>query len=954
MKNGWQKSRNIRRCVTESALFAAALFCLLFLYKGMYPFGDGSVMMTDLYSQYMPLLYRFYDVVTGQKNLFMELAVSGGANLYADTINEVLNPFNYVLLLFGREKLYLGLNVVLLLYGVGAAASCRYFLEKVISREQRDFKWGSPALVLSLCYAFSGYTAYNYQIIRWMYLPVLFPLFVLALLRLLREKKGGMYGILLAYQLMLNVQLGFMTLLFTLFAGGIYVCTAGDSRGCCGLRGADEGRYARRRAGSERLSCLAKWTCIGLLLSSAVLVPALAGLLSSARSGETLSYFGVMKRHGLDDIFERVFQIGQPVMLGILCWEAIRIFAACRKTGRKHFGVLTGETKFWLIMGTFLWMTALLQPANLLWHLGSYVCFPVRYGYMALLCMAALAVRLWDRAGEVHADSRALEEDDRTPEEGSRAPEEDSRAPGAVRGGRKRWIFFAAGVLFFVGAAAAALGWEDRIVQAFSSLAISSVCPAETAAVFFICALLFIGTVCMCAAQSGRREIQRAFSCGGLTLCAAVCGFLFYTMIFLPEDYGVRQENERAYAEMTEEAAAYEAAVQKEGADAGEEWLLARQKDEERFPINAALVSRKGSLSGYFPTEDKLTKAAMEGLGYLAPWVSVRSVGGTPVSDELLRRVIVFDGEIPACRPDTAFGTTESVLALQEQMTALTGGRSLLKRFSGAELAQEDGSLLLMAEEESTLYLDAGQTADSLQIFVNGRELNIPEKMQAASPHRLIGLGSFAGESVEIAVLSGGAAVLPEQMELGVLDTAMWQETLFLLDQAGMQKSASKDTGHLRNRLDGTRALSPEYFEISEREGIIRAVVDGKEGDLLFVPFMALNGWRCVQNGEPVDIVPVFGGFLGIRLLDGENEIAFSFLPPGLYTGLWMTALGIAAALWMILRKDCGTGRFAAKADLVLGCLYRALFAGGILGIYVIPALGMILYLTGKVLGRIG
>ena len=85
--------------------------------------------------------------------------------------------------------------------------------------------------------------------------------------------------------------------------------------------------------------------------------------------------------------------------------------------------------------------------------------------------------------------------------------------------------------------------------------------------------------------------------------------------------------------------------------------------------------------------------------------------------------------------------------------------------------------------------------------------------------------------------------------------------------------------------MDGTRALSPEYFEISEREGIIRAAVDGKEGDLLFVPFMALNGWRCVQNGQLVDVMPVFGGFLGIKLLDGENEIRFSFCPPGLYTG---------------------------------------------------------------------
>lgn len=29
------------------------------------------------------LLYHFYDVVTGQKNLFLDFSVSGGANLYA-------------------------------------------------------------------------------------------------------------------------------------------------------------------------------------------------------------------------------------------------------------------------------------------------------------------------------------------------------------------------------------------------------------------------------------------------------------------------------------------------------------------------------------------------------------------------------------------------------------------------------------------------------------------------------------------------------------------------------------------------------------------------------------------------------------------------------------------------------------------------------------------------------
>ena len=68
-----------------AAVLAAGLVCVLYACKGFFPFGDGSVMMIDLYSQYVPLLYRFYDVITGQKNLFLDLSVAGGANLYAET-----------------------------------------------------------------------------------------------------------------------------------------------------------------------------------------------------------------------------------------------------------------------------------------------------------------------------------------------------------------------------------------------------------------------------------------------------------------------------------------------------------------------------------------------------------------------------------------------------------------------------------------------------------------------------------------------------------------------------------------------------------------------------------------------------------------------------------------------------------------------------------------------------
>ena len=151
-----KESRKTWQATALTALCSVALFCLLFSYKKMYPFGDGSVAIMDLYSQYLPLLYHFYDVVTGQKNLFLDFSVSGGANLYADTINEVLNPFNYVLLLFGRDRIYQAVNVLVLLYSTASAVTAHIFLEKTASG--RRFQ----NVALALCYACCGYMAYNY------------------------------------------------------------------------------------------------------------------------------------------------------------------------------------------------------------------------------------------------------------------------------------------------------------------------------------------------------------------------------------------------------------------------------------------------------------------------------------------------------------------------------------------------------------------------------------------------------------------------------------------------------------------------------------------------------------------------------------------------------------------------------------------------------------------------
>ena len=59
--------KNIKQ---QKGIFITAGIVLLslfavFIADSFYPFGSGSVAALDLNSQYLPLLYRFYDIVTG-------------------------------------------------------------------------------------------------------------------------------------------------------------------------------------------------------------------------------------------------------------------------------------------------------------------------------------------------------------------------------------------------------------------------------------------------------------------------------------------------------------------------------------------------------------------------------------------------------------------------------------------------------------------------------------------------------------------------------------------------------------------------------------------------------------------------------------------------------------------------------------------------------------------------
>lgn len=866
-----------------AALCAAALLSVLYIIRDMYPFGSGSIMITDLYSQYVPLLYRFYDVITGEKNLFLDLSLSGGANLYVDTINEVINPFNYVLLFFGRDMLYKAVNVVLLLYIGASAASINFFLLKVFPGKR---KWN---LILSLCYALSGYMAYNYQIIKWMYFPVLFPLFCLTLRRLIKEGKGSLYALFLCYQLSLSIQLGFMTLLFTLFSSGIYFY-------CC----------VKKEDRSVPMRRLGVYTSIGLLLSGGVLVPNVLVLLSSSRAGENLSYLSIMRMHGLDDLFERLFQIAHPVLLAMFVWLTAD---RKRRRGIEKYDRMEPEGKFLVLLNVFLWLTVLLQPANLIWHMGSYVCFPVRYAYMMLFSGICLIKRLL-------SDKHNME------------VTEDIEDIYSIEDKKKKNNInvkpLISGCSFIMCAAACALTflWNDRIVQAFSTLAISMACHKETIQVCIILLLLFSAALC---------AMMSAYNRQWMIFVSAVCGICFWLFIFLPQDYGVRLLNEAAYQKMTWQTS-----------DAKDS-VFRHVKSDPELPPNASLVNNQSSLAGYLPTGNQGFQNAMEELGYLVRWTATQDVGGTAISDKVLSEGIIFNKGVAELELKGA-----SVLERQEELGKLAVGESYLTRLAGCEaVVDENGAACLNIAGRRTVYLDAAMTADSFTVLVNGEEVEVPEEDSYYAPHRIVELGTFSDEEIRILITDkGGSPLSIDNVEIAMLDRSAWSDAI------------------AENKSDSARLLTGQEIAVDAVHGSIRVMLaDAKEGQTVFIPTAALNGWKCVLNGKKADISNVFG-FLGIMTENGMNEIVLTFTPPGLCFGSVLMLLGIiglAACIlseWSRMRKNSITQDSASYEFLhgkavtaAMSRLYRFMLEGGLAIVYLIPTIGLAVYIVAKVLG---
>ena len=93
-------------------------------------------------------------------------------------------------------------------------------------------------------------------------------------------------------------------------------------------------------------------------------------------------------------------------------------------------------------------------------------------------------------------------------------------------------------------------------------------------------------------------------------------------------------------------------------------------------------------------------------------------------------------------------------------------------------------------------------------------------------------------------------------------------------------------------------------LNISERyKNYFKANIDLDSDNILLIPIPNNKGWKIKVNGKTVNPISVNGGFIGLELKAGHNEIEMHFISPYFKEGLILSVVGSCILLMIVIKN---------------------------------------------------
>ncbi len=184
------------------------IMVIIFAQRGIFPFGEESFLRTDMYHQYAPFFSEFQHKLSNGGSLLYSWNIGMGINFSALYAYYLASPLNWFLILCPKQLVIEFMTYSIVLKIGLSGLSFGWYLKKHCNRN--DF----GVAFFGIFYALSGYMAAYSWNIMWLDCIFLFPVIMLGVERLVKEKKGMMYGISLGLCILSNYYISIMICIF--------------------------------------------------------------------------------------------------------------------------------------------------------------------------------------------------------------------------------------------------------------------------------------------------------------------------------------------------------------------------------------------------------------------------------------------------------------------------------------------------------------------------------------------------------------------------------------------------------------------------------------------------------------------------------------------------------------------------------------------------------------------
>lgn len=329
-----------------TSLIVILILLILFIGKGIFPFGDNTLIYGDMYDQITAFFYHFYDSFHGDKSLLVNFTTSGGINFFGIMAYYILSPLSFVLLLFEREKIYLAVSIVIALKILLSSLTCLYAIRSLFNKKISFIL----SVMLAISYAFSGYLFLMYQITPWMDAMYLFPLVLLGIKKVLDLDKPYLYIVTLTLSFITSFYVSTISLIFLFFLSFVYV-------------------YTNNKENSKKsITALGISTIIALSLAMVVILPSFLQITESSRVSFNFLELLNSKTGPITDKLS--FFVPSSFLI------VANFLLILDRNKHKQF------LKWYLPSILILGIPYIIEPINKIFHFFSYAYFPNRYGYM--------------------------------------------------------------------------------------------------------------------------------------------------------------------------------------------------------------------------------------------------------------------------------------------------------------------------------------------------------------------------------------------------------------------------------------------------------------------------------------------------------------------------------------------------------------------------------------------